>query len=546
MTDSTTDLAESNRSTIQWAVGLATLVLTPSVYFYFNTFGAPFDEVFVPNFYHSPLEARLEPYAQLIGFVLASLISIGIVFGIRRWTGAAFPIWRTVISVLATLYALNFLRSGVLFWFSLREILEFFRSGSILYFALLAIALLVILFVLVRYRRQVDYVLTRVLRAYSLVAVIFIFNAISAIVVLEPFANLEVKSAAPVTAKSGDQGRQFVVMIFDQADQGFIFDDRDPTVLLPNLDRLRAKSIYSPDMKSSGTSTFFSVPAITLGFKGDVQKTTPDSPTVELPDGQTVLWSDAPTAFSDAEAAGSDVILMVQDYNVGSFCRVFAKLTTKCWQSMKWRNYPIEFWPTVIHSTNLILKRFIYSMPLVRLVASKYFLDIGGYGAFPTEHYSNTLFTMQDAVVKVFNEPLSRDRLLYVHWNVPHQPFIYDRHENKMIEPVSGSVESYKSNLELMDLVVGRMLDAIEASPNAKRTTLLVTADHGTLPPSSDERTVNIPFILLTPDQPEPIEITGKFSSTRIRALINQWLDGTVESAENVRRILATQAATAK
>ena len=539
MNSSDTASPDSQKALIQWAFGLATIVVTPSVYFYFNTFGSPFDSVFLTNFYNSPLEARLEPYAQLLGFALACIASVGIALGLRRMSGPAFPVFRMVISVLAVLYALNFLRSGVFFLFSLGEILDFFRSGSFLKTGLVGVVVLLVLFFLVRFHRNVDSFLVRLIRAYSLIAVIFVFNAISAIVILSPYSNLDKKSAVSAPANANEEGRQFVWVIFDQADQRLIFDDRDPTVELPNLDRLRSRAIYTADMKSPRTDTFLAIPAITLGFKGAVVKKTPDEPEVELPDGQAVLWSEAPTAFSDVKNAGKDVILLVQEFNVGSFCRVFASLTTKCWQSAKWRDYPISFQSTVADSTARIFKRFVYAMPLVHLLAPEYFLDIGGYGAFPNEHYHHTLLTMQKEVENEIGKPLSRDRLLYVHWNVPHQPYIYDRHKNELVEPaLSNAEDAYKSNLELMDLVVGEMLDAIDASPNAERTTFLVTSDHGTTPTGKDVRTPDIPFVLLSPDVAGPVEISGNFNSSGTRQLINNWLGGSIGSLEDIKQVL--------
>jgi hypothetical protein len=539
MNNKTATSPGSPRAVIQWAFGLATIIVTPSVYFYFNTFGSPFDSVFLTNFYNSPFEARLEPYAQLLGFALACIAATLFALCLRRVSGAIFPIYRMVISVLAVLYVLNFLRSGVFFLFSLGEALDFLRSGSFLKIGLVGIVILGALFFLVRFHRNVGSFLAQLIRAYSLIAVVFGINAISAIVVLEPYSVLDVKPVASAPANAKGDGRQFIWVIFDQADQGLIFDDRDPTVELPNLDRLRSRAIYTADMKSPRTDTFLAIPAITLGFKGEVIKRTPDGPDVELPDGRTVPWSEAPTIFSDVKNAGKDVILLMQEFNVGSFCRVFAGVTTKCWQSSKWRNYPISFQWAIIDSTARVFKRFVYSLPLVHLLAPVYFLDIGGYGAFPSQHYHHTLLTMQDEVVKEIGAPLDRDRLLYVHWNVPHQPYIYDRQKNELAEPaLSNAEDAYKSNLELMDFVVGKMLDAIDTSPNAGRTTLLVTSDHGTTAHGKDVRTPNVPFILLSPDVVGPAEIKGNFNSSRTRQLMNNWLGGSIGSLEDIKRVL--------
>lgn len=540
ITDPSSETEESLKPTIIWAIGLATLVVTPSVYFFFDEFGAPFDDVFVTNFYHSPLAGGLESYAFLIGYALAIAVSVSVVLGLRRWTGAAFPGVQIVISILAVIYGLNFLRSGVFFLFSLGEVLAFFRSGSVLYLGLLALAVLAFVYLVVRYRRIVDYFLTRILRAYALVGVVFVFNAVAAIFVLAPYANLNVPSEPPTAAANADtKARQFIWMVFDEADQKFIFDDRDPTVSLPNLDRLKSMSVYTPDMKSPRRDSLWSLPAVMLGYKTEVEKASPNSPAVELPDGSRVLFSDAPNVFSDVRRAGGEIIIMVQNFYVGSLCRAFVKLTSRCWQASSWRTYPISISATIANSTMIVFKRFVYSMPLVRLVAPEYFIDIGDYGSYPVEYHYRSLSTMQDAVDKEIDSSLVRDRLYYMHWNVPHSPFLYDRHLDTLVEPQPDTIDSYNSNLELMDRMVGRVLHTIESSPNAQNTTLLVTSDHGTAPAGEDLRTLDIPFLLRSPDLPAPSEIRGNFEATSTRALINEWKDGTLDSIEDLQRILS-------
>jgi|GEM_PF-5429428 len=539
MTDRVEDGAVNRRATVLWALGLATLVVTPSAYFFFETIGAPFDAVFVGNFYHAPLEDRFEPFGLLIALALAAIGSVALTLVVRRWLGPAFPVFRLAISVLALLYALNFLRSGVFFWYSLSEILALLRAQPIVSAIVVIAVLSLILFVLVRYRRMVDAVLSRVIQAYALVGIIFVFNAVAAIVVLHPHRNLQpppVASAAP--APDGADARQFVWVIFDQADEAYIFGNRDATVELPQFDRLKAQSISTAGMYSPLPDTFKAIPSLTMGRKVDVKKGSPDSPLVERLDGTFAPWSDVPTAFSDAHEAGIEVVIMVQDFNTGGYCRVFVNYTSKCWQGSSWRDYPIPAAKTIAHDVHVVFKRFVYAMPLVRLLAPDYFADVAGLGLYPPQYYADTLFDMRDAAVDEITRPVERSRLVYLHWNVPHQPYIYDRHRDVVTEPQGSSGEGYLGNLELTDIILGNLLDALEGSVAGKSTTLLVSGDHGTEHVHGEGRSLNVPFLLLSSDLQEAAELSGEFSATTSRTLIRESLAGEVRTLDDVRRIL--------
>jgi hypothetical protein len=523
-----------------WAIGLATLAVTPSVYFFFETLGGPFESVFVGNFYHVPLETRLEPIALLISLAVAIAGSVALALLLRYWFGRAFPTVRLIVSFMAVLYGLNFIRSGVLFWFSLSQIAATYRASPVISFGLTAVVMVISLFILIRYSRSADAILTRLVQAYSPVAAIIAVNVIAAIVVLRPYMALQVPLADPIElSDAAKQGRQFVWMIFDQADEQFIFAKRDPSVSLPNFDRLKAMSISTSGMFSPVPMTNLAVPAMTLGRKVNVIIGTPDSPLIELADGSFAAWSELPNVFSDLRAAGVDVRLLVQEFNVGGLCRIHAKVVSKCWQESRWRGQSLPLQAIVAGDVHSVFKRFLYAMPLVKLLSPEYFHDVSGLGMYPPGFHEETLLTMRDAAIAEITRPVSTDRLLYVHWNVPHQPYIYDRHEDKFVAPQGGTVEAYLNNLELMDVILGSILDALASSDSRQRTTLLVTADHGTDAVKGEPRNLGVPFLLHSPRYSVASSLKGIYSTTSYRALIKQYFEHGLDSVDEVKRIIS-------
>jgi len=524
--------SKGNRTAL-WALGLATIFVGPSAYDFFHTVGVPFDSVFVPNFYIMPLEARFQPVSLLIALALATVAAIALAGFLARRLGLAFPLLRLLVSFLAVIYVLNFLRSGVLYWFTLGEMAELFRANTVITVAAVVAVIAAAIFVLGRYRHVADDILTRILQATGLVSIVLAFNLIAAIVVLFPYLELHhpLASPTPATGVMTAAPRQFVWMIFDKADEEFIFRARDASISLPNFDRLKARAISATGMSSPGASTFVAIPALTLGGKVPVMHGTPNSPLVKL-DGEFVSWSDAPTVFSDVRESGGDVTIVAQMFEMGAICRVFARVVSRCWQEAHWRGEPIALVATLGRNLDHVFRRFLYAIPLVRYAAPGYFAHISGQGLYPPGHFPRILSDMRDVVIDEIGRPMERNKLLYVHWHLPHPPYIYDRHKDELTETLTESDhEGYLGNLELADRVLGDFLDALEASDNKENTTLLVTADHGF-------HSLRVPYLFLSPDIPHQMTIRENLVSSSTRSLINRSLQGKLTTVEGLKRIL--------
>ena len=515
-----------------WVLGLATLVVTPYAYSFFVTLGGPFDAVFVPNFYHLPLEDRLRPLALLCALPLTAGIFL---FGLRMLaaaTGRAFAHIRLAISVLAILFALNFLRSGVFFWAPLQEIMGGLREHPVPAAGVGLAAVAIAGFLLYRFRGAIDAICTGLIRAYALVALVVVFNAGAAVVQLWPHLHLHVPLAAErAAAPDRDDSRQFVWMIFDQADQKMIYENRDPSLELPNFDRLRQQSIAATNAWSPGIPTFIAIPSLMLGELVEVRKGTPDSPEVKF-DGSFSLLSEAPTILRAAHRSDIDVGIVAQTFDMGAICRAFASSLNYCWQENAQRGEVINLPGQLLRETVVVWKRFLFAMPLLRLATPGFFDDMAGIGVIAPGYIAETLANTEKVVAGQLAAGLSRDRLLYVHWMLPHQPYIYDRFENEIVEPLSGSdLEGYKGNLELADRVLGRILDTLEQSGASERTALLVTADHG-----FDE--LHVPFLLKLPGPSDQAEIVEKFDTKATRRLIDAFFARKLGSVDDVRTIV--------
>jgi hypothetical protein len=525
------DPASRGGGNLMWAIGLATLVVTPYAYSLFQTVGGPFDEVFATNFYHLPFEARFNPFSLLVAQVVTTLAAVAGVHYTSRGLRSSFPIARLVISILAFLFALNFLRSGVLFALPLSQILSLLREYTLVSAGVAIVAIVGGLALLVRFRSIFDRVLKKFFQAYALVGIVIAFNGVAAIAVLWPHLSFdfEVSETRPNVEGESTAARQFVWMIFDQADQGLIYERRHASLELPNFDNLKQKSFFATNAFSPGSPTFVAIPALFTGDVHNVTKGTPDTPYIALDSGE-LAFSQASTVFSDARERGIETSMIVQTFDVGALCRVMVSSIERCWQENAFRGHATAPIGYITGQVVAVWRRFLYAVPLVRLAFPRISDGLTAIGVIEPSYVGATLDATLAVVREELIRPLTRDRLLYVHWMLPHQPFIYDHIANERVGPRSVSdEEGYRGNLELADQILGEVLKTIET--RAAPTALLVTADHGF-------DGLHVPFLIKLPDLDQDLEFEAPVDTGVTRALISSFFEGDVRTQRSLESFL--------
>src|SRR5207249_971555 len=103
-----------------------------------------------------------------------------------------------------------------------------------------------------------------------------------------------------------------VWIIFDEIDQRIAFSERPGGLQLPELDRIRAESLYATNAFPPGGATYLSLPALFTGLP--ITEAVPSSPSelsLTLASTNTVVgWSKLPTIFSRARALGVNTALV--------------------------------------------------------------------------------------------------------------------------------------------------------------------------------------------------------------------------------------------
>jgi hypothetical protein len=243
--------------------------------------------------------------------------------------------------------------------------------------------------------------------------------------------------------------RRLVWVIFDELDQRLVFEKRPEGFKLPELDRLRAESLYATAASSPAAGTSESLPALLTGT---------------LPVGHPELKGR--TVFTEVHQHGWNSTI------IGSYlpyCADMGQDVVQCieptadvhisqdpWTIVKeqWIDEVTESW---------ILTRFSNA-------ARNRAPWFGWSGR--KEHAAVYLY-MRGPALKAVNDP--RLSLVFLHLPIPHPRGIYNRRTGEVgADPQS----NYFDNLVLVDRTLGQIRGALDQSGLADKTALIVSSDH--------------------------------------------------------------------
>jgi hypothetical protein len=269
---------------------------------------------------------------------------------------------------------------------------------------------------------------------------------------------------SPISAPSADKPR-LVWILFDELAYQPVFEERDPSLQLPNFDRLRAESTLYSDMTPIAYRTTRAVPSLLLGKPvTDVAYTADNRYMVQIGDDSRWKAFDAnATLFGMARQHG--LTTSIVGWYV-AYCPVFASIATDCY----WSNEDAQDrGPT---STSASFAENVW-FPLRILVEqaispSRAWADVAKWNA--EGHIASVENVRQHTLQTIAN---SQEDVIYLHLPAPHPPAFWDRRTGQF---AAGG--SYLDSLDFSDRLLGQILSLLEAQPRWAATTLIVQGDH--------------------------------------------------------------------
>lgn len=277
--------------------------------------------------------------------------------------------------------------------------------------------------------------------------------------------------------QSGNRPAPRVIwLLFDEFDQRLAFDERQPGVELPELDRLRSESFAGTHALQTAGWTMLAVPSLLSGQIFGHSESAGASTLLVQPAGSQALvsWRDQPNVFRKARELGVNAAL-VGWYH--PYCRVLGDSLTRCFDeigiatdSLGRETYAAEhgFWNSVL------------------LTFASRWKSFGGLfdpASHPAEHALDSYMQMRQQQEyfhirdRAYQQAAdSRIDFLYVHFPAPHLFAIYDA---KRKDFTLSDKTTYFDNLALVDRTVGELRRTLEQAGLWESTSILITADHG-------------------------------------------------------------------
>lgn len=282
--------------------------------------------------------------------------------------------------------------------------------------------------------------------------------------------------ASPLTV-SDERSPRVVLLLFDELDQQIAFDERPAGLQLPELERLQTEAVYAAQAYPVAGETMLAIPALTIGQR--VSKAMPVNAStlrITLADTKkTVDWASQPNVFAKARAAGFNTAVVG---NMHPYCRVLRSSLTEC------SSWSLDIFAGVGRHSPVFTLSEIMINQISEVLTAIPALDLLGLSQLFLSQFQNIQLIRDEWSLRMYVGILEETKkmaannkigLLFVHFPVPHSPFIYDRTNRKLV--IKGN-RSYLDNLALVDLTLGEVRRAMERAGTWKNSAVLVTSDH--------------------------------------------------------------------
>ncbi len=270
--------------------------------------------------------------------------------------------------------------------------------------------------------------------------------------------------ASSIPAQSAARPR-LVWIIFDELAYKPVFEARDPSLDLPNFDRLRLQSTVYSNVTPIGYHTNLVVPGLLSGrivtsstftAKNKLIIRTADDPHWEPFDSAASLFGIASQHGVSTSIVGWYL----------AYCPTFVGTATECY----WSNDDTEDGaPAAINASFADDVWFPLRIVAEQLVAPRVAVaDVAHWESL--SHVATVKDMSQHALAALAN---SQADIIYLHMPVPHPPAFWSRRSHNY-----GVGGSYLDSLDYSDRFLGQILDVLEAEPRWPHTTLILQGDH--------------------------------------------------------------------
>jgi hypothetical protein len=319
-------------------------------------------------------------------------------------------------------------------------------------------------------------------------------------------------ASAPLLPVRPGQPR-VVWIIYDEMDWRYVFPRRPASLEMPEMDRLRAQSIYAANTFQTGLETSEAMMTYLAGRQVFTVEPTGKATLrlLFLDEPRQADWPGPPNLFTKARAAGFNTAV------VGWFlpyCRLFGEELNRCYhESMDTR--VVDFRPSLATSLG---SQFQNLSPLEA-----------------RQRHLERYLAMQEEAREAVGDP--KLGLVVLHLAVPHEPAIYRRDKGELTL-FNFRPDWYFDNLALADRTLGDLRREMERTGLWDQSTVIVTSDHPLRWHAMLDETVDprIPFLVKMAGQRQEVVYPPPLRSLIAHDLTLAVLRGELSQPEQVVR----------
>ncbi len=463
--------------------------------------------------FYTPLLTAVWSWRDLLAITVNVSAFAGVFWVIIRLgkRSRRFPGWHRWLYLLSLLILGRLL--GLRYFQQLAQLWDMVETTASL-ILLTAVTLLLAAYAFVRWRRSVlvaAEVLTLFLFAF--VPVTFL-QSVWVVYQDVKVAKGGLMAHAPLLPVRPGQPR-VVWIIFDEMDWRYVFPGRPSSLQMPEMDRLRAQSIYAENTFQPGLETSEAMMSYLAGRQVYTVEPTGKAPLrlLFLDEPKQADWPGPPNLFSQARQAGFNTAVVGWFF---PYCRLFHESLNSCYhESMDTRVR--GFRPSLATSFRSQLRNL---SPLeVR------------------QRHLKRYLAMQEEARKAVADP--RLGLVVLHLSVPHGPAIYRRDRGELTL-FNFRSDWYFDNLALADRALGDLRREMERAGLWDASTVIVTSDHALRWYAMLDQTVDprVPFLIKLAGQKQEVVYRPPLRSLVAHDLTLAVLRGELSQSEEVTRWL--------
>jgi hypothetical protein len=279
-----------------------------------------------------------------------------------------------------------------------------------------------------------------------------------------PFAESTTALPQPAPAVRGSS-RRIVWILFDELSYDQAFDHLAPSIKLPNFGRLRTQSVSFSDLRPTGFYTERIIPSLLLGRHIEQIRSTlaGDLWYKEREQGSWLAFDPNATLFALAQQNGWSTGV---DGIYNPYCHILAPTLNDCsWEPSP--DFGMESFGASEEKSVLTNAAVLPNVWLAMLTSRSAAIQAATTEEAHIQEYRNGM-ARTHALIE--NDQI---RFVFLHLIAPHPPGIYDRQHHMLRRG-----GTYLDNLVLADDTLGALLQQIDATPSASRTTVIVSSDH--------------------------------------------------------------------